>query len=288
MNRAQCKWFSLVELLIVVAVLAIMISLLQPSLLRSMEIARRTKCASQQQHIGAAFIMYTEDHDGYHVAGTGTPSPERFPLPSASWEAPISIYLGIDWPTFDYGGQTLFRSNDVAQPYRHGHLNSDILAIFACPSDAAEIIWDNVIKKSYGVNMMSPPRFSDYSSYGVVSLLEAGGDFQHTMETAVHESEIPLPSNTIISGDSWGEDSSGIEYTNECGGRIDHNVINANAIRQNLSNVVSRPKYNVHEGIGLSNFLFADGHVTSMLYMEVVSQNGASHDATESMLSRDQ
>ena len=46
--------------------------------------------------------------------------------------------------------------------------------------------------------------------------------------------------------------------------------------------------YDVHEGIGLSNFLFADGHVASMLYREVVSENGASYDKAESMLSRDQ
>ena len=54
--------FTLVELLVVVAVIALLIGLLLPSLSRAQEIARRAVCKSNQRMIVVAAIMYADQH----------------------------------------------------------------------------------------------------------------------------------------------------------------------------------------------------------------------------------
>ncbi|MCS7253371.1 MAG: DUF1559 domain-containing protein [Armatimonadota bacterium] len=55
--------FSLIELLIVVAVVSLLIGLLYPALVRAREQARKTACASNLRQIGLALMMYTADYD---------------------------------------------------------------------------------------------------------------------------------------------------------------------------------------------------------------------------------
>src|SRR3982751_4199907 len=67
--------FTLVELLVVIGVIAILISLLLPSLNRARESARRTQCLSNIRQISQAFFMYTNESKGWFpsvaVFGTG-------------------------------------------------------------------------------------------------------------------------------------------------------------------------------------------------------------------------
>ena len=225
-------------------------------------------------------MLYAEDHDGFHVAVTGH-SVDYPSLTSSSWEAPLSIYLGIDW-AMDGG---IYRGINVG--HTAGGLDSTDVEVFVCPSDPTDP-GPSHLKKSYGVNTKLNANESDHS-FGVVSRLTA--DKNNTMDMIVHDSEINLPSRTIISGELWGDTNSGSGYQpNRCGSPAEENNMHRNMIRQYFIDE-SRDKeyyYDVHEGMGLSNFLFADGHVTSMLYREVVSENGASYDKAESMLSRDQ
>ncbi len=57
--------FSLVDLLVSIFVIAVLISLLLPSLTSMQESARRVRCGSQLHHIGLALTMYADDHKGY-------------------------------------------------------------------------------------------------------------------------------------------------------------------------------------------------------------------------------
>jgi prepilin-type N-terminal cleavage/methylation domain-containing protein len=56
--------FTLVELLVVTAILAILASLLLPALARAKEKARVTKVHAELYGVGLALEMYADDHDG--------------------------------------------------------------------------------------------------------------------------------------------------------------------------------------------------------------------------------
>jgi prepilin-type N-terminal cleavage/methylation domain-containing protein/prepilin-type processing-associated H-X9-DG protein len=62
--------FTLVELLVVIAVIAVLAAILYPVFLAAREKARQTGCASNLKQIGTAFQMYLQDYDGMFPENT--------------------------------------------------------------------------------------------------------------------------------------------------------------------------------------------------------------------------
>jgi len=80
------RGFTLVELLVVIAVIGLLIALLLPALQQSRAAARSTACKSSMRQIGLAMQMYANNHRG------------RFPLSAhagatASWVYSLGPYL---------------------------------------------------------------------------------------------------------------------------------------------------------------------------------------------------
>lgn len=67
MNASCRKSFSLVELLVVVAVIAMLCSLLMPALSKAKETARSTQCLSNLRQMGTAMYLYAGDYNSFYA-----------------------------------------------------------------------------------------------------------------------------------------------------------------------------------------------------------------------------
>ncbi|MDQ3814990.1 MAG: type II secretion system GspH family protein [Armatimonadota bacterium] len=83
--HASRHGFTLLEILVVVAIIAVLASMLFPALVKAREGARRVSCLSNMRQFGMAIQMYTMDHS------------ERMPGPGANgrdWTAQLMPYTG--------------------------------------------------------------------------------------------------------------------------------------------------------------------------------------------------
>lgn len=64
-TRFAAKGFTLLDILVAIAVISILVALLTPTLSRVQETSRRVVCASNLRQIGMAVQTYSDDHRGF-------------------------------------------------------------------------------------------------------------------------------------------------------------------------------------------------------------------------------
>src|SRR5438093_1421939 len=103
--------FTLVELLVVIAVIAILGSLLLPALNRGKQAADNTVCRSNLRQQGLGLAMYVSDLGAYPPVRWSTPKP---------WMQSLEKYAGDKWP-----------SNGIPGEGSHGRRPGT--GVYACP-----------------------------------------------------------------------------------------------------------------------------------------------------------
>jgi prepilin-type N-terminal cleavage/methylation domain-containing protein/prepilin-type processing-associated H-X9-DG protein len=206
--------FTLIELLIVIAIIAILAAILFPVFGRARENARRSSCQSNLKQIGLGMLQYSQDYDEQIVP------------------ALVDNYPGIGQASWAY----------VVQPYVKS------VQLFRCPSNttgATDFMQgtNNTIPVSYACNAGNDggPNHGG-SSDGT----NGARPFPHVPHNGRIVAEVDSPSTTLAVGESQFQNTA----------RLD------NAQWDIYENGSSRNKLTNH--LGMSNWLFLDGHVKSL------------------------
>ena len=85
--------FTLMELLVVIAVIALLASMLLPALLGAREFARRIKCVSNLRQWGLAVQMYVADNNGYFPIARDNNPAVRY------WSDYLASYIDKEEPS---------------------------------------------------------------------------------------------------------------------------------------------------------------------------------------------
>lgn len=109
--------FSLVELMVTVAILSLLAALLFPVFLTARGKARQVVCGSNMRQIGMSITIYAQDYDGLYPYAVDPV--DRF--------APIAWR---DFPEFEAAIPRIGLIHEVLQPYTNSP------HIFACPADS--------------------------------------------------------------------------------------------------------------------------------------------------------
>jgi prepilin-type N-terminal cleavage/methylation domain-containing protein/prepilin-type processing-associated H-X9-DG protein len=113
MKRRNRSGFTLVELLVVVAMMAILASLAMPAYEQAIQHANSTGCASHMRLLGQAFDLYANDHDGRfpgRITGTATDKWPKLLLPYVS---DVKNYVDPGDPVANMANSTILLSNSA-------------------------------------------------------------------------------------------------------------------------------------------------------------------------------
>lgn len=167
-STARRPGFTLLELLIVIAIIALLIGILLPSLKRSVDLAKGTACKSNLRQVGQALYLYQIDNGGW--------------LPQAKAADAGAI-----------GG----RSGNVRREPWFGQIVQTYLGdsgVLRCPKDP----FGYRVTDLRG-DRLRDPNASDFSSFGLNNFIMTASE---TIELNVDRRPPARPADTILVADS--------------------------------------------------------------------------------------
>lgn len=169
--------FSLIELLVVLALMAVMVSLISPSLKKTQETVDLIACSNNNRQIFLSMSTYVNDYQRYTNA-----------MANADW----SDRGGITWDDalgMGYDGRNL--SLKLAKKYnlQYGEAGEEqFLKQYICPNDRIERDDSTRPPRSYGLNI--------YQYSGNRDGFSNAWDMGERWSAGVHE--VPAPEKTLL------------------------------------------------------------------------------------------
>ncbi len=178
------KGFTLVELLVVVAIIALLVSLLLPALGSAREIARRAMCANNMKNILTGSQLYAAGFAGWlppyfqRNADPATPKPQddELNLIATPTYATLAYHYGYtaqDNPlTRDVDESEWFAPFNFAFAYESGYMSSG--KMFWCPSQPGEKATGGYAIQKYAREFYQEGEFGQFMPFNSGGLGEAG------------------------------------------------------------------------------------------------------------------
>lgn len=163
--------FTLVELLVVMAIIGVLISLLLPAVQAARESARRTSCSNNLKQLGTALQTYHDCLGTFPPGRLAFPkvfSPLAFLLPFVEQQS-LRNLVDFNYPPLPFGpGPLSGIQNDAAA--------KTTVPLFACPSDVGHVAGSEYGPTNYVANVGSGTvayghlSFGDGVMYGLSSI----------------------------------------------------------------------------------------------------------------------
>jgi prepilin-type N-terminal cleavage/methylation domain-containing protein/prepilin-type processing-associated H-X9-DG protein len=145
--------FTLVEMLVVIALLAALVALLLPVLQGGRAAARQTACRNNLRQMQAAFTLYLADHDG-----------QFFPYIRTNEGARTLYYFGLSAPGAE-GSRAIDKNRAVLAPYLEQVGGVEVCPAFAYGSGLVKAKYD-VASYGYGLNAGMLAGMPEWSAAG--------------------------------------------------------------------------------------------------------------------------